>query len=97
MRRSKLETCIDILRVLAHSEPMKLTHIMYKINVNCSVLEAHLDFLIQQGLVKERTVGKKGIFYVVTQRGRIVVRAFRELNQVLSLTEESKNKTSISH
>jgi predicted transcriptional regulator len=36
MRRSKLEMYIDILKVLAHRGPLKLTHIMYKANVNSS-------------------------------------------------------------
>jgi len=44
MRRSKLEMYIDILKVLAHRGPLKLTHIMYKANVNCSVLKEYLDF-----------------------------------------------------
>ncbi len=58
VRRSKLEMYVDILTVLAHRGPLKLTHVMYKANVNCSVLKEYLDFLIKQGLVEERTVGK---------------------------------------
>ncbi len=49
---------VDILSVLAHRGPLKLTHVMYKANVNCSVLKEYLDFLIKQGLVEERTVRK---------------------------------------
>jgi len=37
-RRSKLEMYVDILKALARHGPLKLTHIMYKANVNCSVL-----------------------------------------------------------
>jgi predicted transcriptional regulator len=48
MRRSKLEMYIDILKVLAQRGPLKLTHIMYKANVNCSVLKEYLDFLIRE-------------------------------------------------
>jgi predicted transcriptional regulator len=51
MRRSKLEMYVDILKVLVHWGPLKLTHVMYKADVNCSVLEEYLDFLIKQGLV----------------------------------------------
>jgi predicted transcriptional regulator len=51
MRRSKLEMYVDILKVLAHRGPLKLTHVMYKANVNCSVLKEYLDFLIKQNLV----------------------------------------------
>jgi len=95
MRRSKLEMYIDILRVLAQRGPLKLTHVMYKANVNCSVLKEYLDFLLKQGLVEERTVGKKRVVYAITQRGRIVLKAFRELKQVLPITEETRNQMPI--
>ena len=95
MRRSKLEMYIDILRVLAQRGPLKLTHVMYKANVNCSVLKEYLDFLIKQGLVEERTVKKKRVVYAITQRGRIVLKHFRELKQVLPITEEDRSKMPI--
>src|SRR5665647_149133 len=84
MRRSKLEMCIDILKVLAHRGPLKLTHIMYKANVNCSILNESLDFLIKQGLVEKRTIKKEHIVFVVTQLGINVLKYFRELTIVSS-------------
>jgi predicted transcriptional regulator len=95
MRRSKLEMYIDVLRVLAHRGPLKLTHIMYKANVNCSVLKQYLDFLMKQNLVEERTVGKRRVVYAITQRGITVLKYFRELKQVLPIVEESRNKLPI--
>lgn len=95
MRRSKLEMYVDILRVLAHRGPLKLTHIMYKANVNCSVLKQYLEFLMQQNLVEERTVGKRRVVYAITQRGITVLKYFRELKQVLPIVEESRNKMPI--
>jgi predicted transcriptional regulator len=95
MRRSKLEMYIDILQVLAHRGPLKLTHIMYKANVNCSVLKDYLDFLTKQGLVEERTLGKRRVVYAVTQRGITVLKYFRELKQVLPIVEESRNQAPI--
>ena len=95
MRRSKLEMYIDILQVLAHHGSLKLTHVMYKVNINCSVLREYLDFLIKQGLVEERTVGKRRVVYAITQRGRTVIKGFRKLKQVLPITEETKNKIPI--
>jgi predicted transcriptional regulator len=95
MRRSKLEMYIDILKVLAHRGPLKLTHIMYKANVNCSVLKEYLDFLIKQNLVEERTVGKRRVVYAVTQRGIMVLKYFRELKQVLPIVEELRNRTPV--
>ena len=91
MRRSKLEMYVDILKVLARTGPLKLTHIMYKANVNCSVLKEYLDFLIAQNLVEEKTVGKKRIVYAITERGITVLKYFRELKAVLPIIEEARN------
>lgn len=91
MRRSKLEMYVDILKVLAHRGPSKLTHIMYKANVNCSVLREYLDFLIKQNLVEERNVGKSRTVFAITQRGITVLKYFRELQQILPIIEETRN------
>ena len=82
---------VDILKVLAHRGPLKLTHIMYKANVNCKVLKEYLDFLVGQGLVEERIVGKRRVVYTITQRGVTVLKYFRELEQVLPIVEEARN------
>jgi len=95
MRRSKLEMYIDILKVLAQRGPLKLTHIMYKANVNCSVLKEYLQFLMDHNLVEERTVGKKRVVYAITQRGIKVLKYFRELKQVLPIVEENRGRTPI--
>ena len=95
MRRSKLEMYVDILSVLAHKGPLKLTHVIYKANLNCSVLKEYLDFLIKQGLVEERTIGKERVVYAVTQRGITVLKYFKELKQVLPIVEEPRNQTTI--
>lgn len=94
MRRSKMEMYIDILKVLAQNGPLKLTHVMYKANVNCSVLKQNLDFLIEQNLIEEQIVHKKRnrtkIRYAVTEKGRTVIKYFNEVNIALQITEESK-------
>jgi predicted transcriptional regulator len=94
MRRSKLEMYVDILKVLAHRGPLKLTHIMYKANVNCNVLREYLDFLIKQNLVEERNVGKSRTVFAITQRGITVLKYFRELQQLLPVIEETRNMVS---
>ncbi len=86
---------VDILKVLAQRGPLKLTHIMYKANVNCSVLKEYLDFLIKQGLVEERTIGKTRTVFAVTPRGITVLKYFRELKQVLPIVEEARNAIQI--
>ncbi len=93
MRRSKLEMHVDILRALARHGPLKLTHIMYKANVNCGTLKQYLDFLIHHNLVKEQTLHKKRhktrIVYAITERGLTVLKYFRELEKVLQIIEEA--------
>ena len=89
MRRSKIEMYIDILEVLAQRGPLKLTHIMYNANVNCSLLKEHLNYLTKQGLVEEKIIGKERIVYAITQRGVTVLKQFRELKEVLPIVEET--------
>jgi predicted transcriptional regulator len=91
MRRSKLEMYIDILQVLSHRGPLKLTHVMYKANVNCRVLKEQLDFLTKQNLIEERPVGKNRTVFAITQRGITVLKYFRELKQALPIVEEARN------
>lgn len=81
---------VDILFVLARKGPLKLTHIMYKANVNCSVLTEYLGFLIQKELVEERTVRKSRTVYAITQRGITVLKYFGELKRVLPIEEEDQ-------
>ncbi|MCJ7613993.1 winged helix-turn-helix domain-containing protein [Candidatus Bathyarchaeota archaeon] len=69
MRRSKMEIYLDILKVLAQNGPLKLTHMMYKANVNCCVLKDYVDFLIKQELIKEKTLKKEKISYTITEKG----------------------------
>jgi predicted transcriptional regulator len=90
MRRSKLEVYIDILEVLAIRGPLKLTHIMYKSNVNCSVLKDQLEFLIKNTLVEERILRKEKVVYAVTQRGLQILKSFREIKQVFPVEEEKQ-------
>jgi predicted transcriptional regulator len=84
---------IGILKVLARYGPLKLTHVMYKANVNCSVLKQSLNFLIQQRLVEEQTShkkrGKKRVSYAITEKGRTILQYFRELDIALQVTEET--------
>lgn len=90
MRRSKLETYLDILNTLSLKGPLKLTHIMYKSNLNCNVLKEQLDFLIKNNLVEERILAKERVVYALTQRGIGVLKAFREIRQIFPIEEEKR-------
>jgi len=93
MRRSKIEMYIDILEVLAQRGPLKLTHIMYNANVNCSLLKEHLNYLTKQGLVEEKIIGKERIIYAISQLGATVLKQFKALKEVLPIVEETKEET----
>lgn len=90
MRRSKMEMHLDILKTLAQKGPLKLTHIMYKANVNCCVLKEYLDFLTQENLVQEKTIRKQKIVYEITEKGLTVLKYFRELQTMLPVVENNK-------
>jgi predicted transcriptional regulator len=85
---------MDILKVMAQNGPMKLTHIMYKANLNCNVLKENLDFLLQQNLIEEQIKVKKRnktkVRYSITERGRTVIKYFNEVNKALQISEEYK-------
>ncbi len=94
MLRLKLEMHVDVLKVLARHGPLKLTHVMYKANVNCSVLKQYLDFLIQHKLVEEQTLHQKRHktrdVQVIIERRVTLFKRFRELNTILQMIEETK-------
>jgi len=84
MRRSKLELYIDILKALALHGPLKLTHLMYDVNISCSILKPYLDFLINEKLIEERILSKKRVEYSVAQKGMDVIKNFEKMEQALS-------------
>jgi len=90
MRRSELEIHIDILRVLAKGGPLKITHIMHKANICYDILKECLRFLMQHNLVETRNSGTKKVVYVITQRGILVLKQFRELRNTLPLYEQDR-------
>jgi len=94
MRRSKLETYVDILQTLAQHGPLKLTHVMYKANLNCNILKENLEFLLEKGLVEEQIAGKRTVVYKITQGGINVVKYFRELKKALPIVEEAQSRSS---
>ena len=92
MRRSKLEMHLDIIKTLAQKGPLKLTHIMYKANVNCSVLSEQLEFLMQQDIVQEKKLKKERIVYELTEKGFSILKTFREIQMLLPFDEKNKQR-----
>jgi predicted transcriptional regulator len=92
MRRSKLEIYADLLKALAHEGPLKLTHLVYKVNINCTTLKEDLDALIRLKLVEERTTGKNRGVFSVTERGFTILNYFCEISQVFLIINEADVK-----
>ena len=91
MRRSQLEMNLEIMEILDLMGPLKLTHVMNKVSINCSVLNECLDFLTKQGLVEEKIIGKERKAYAITQVGLKVLKQFRELKEVLPIVKDTVN------
>ena len=97
MRRSKLEMYVDILKVLAHTGPQKLTNIMYKANVNGNLLKESLGFLIAQGLIEEQTVGERSVVYINTPKATAVLKYFGESSPTVPMVEEKDDHLPFSY
>jgi predicted transcriptional regulator len=83
MRRSKLECYEAILEALT-SRPLTLERIAFETNMDCTLLNERIDFLIQNSLVEYRATGKKGC-HAITERGIAVLKALsfqKYLNRV---------------
>ena len=95
MKRSSLEMDIAVLQALSGSKLLKLTHIMYKANVNAKVLKAKLIVLEAKGLIKSHKLhkehishsGKDRMFYTVTSQGLDVLHNYRSVYNVLGCVE----------
>ena len=83
VRRSSFECSLDILETVR--TPKILTHIMYKTNVNCSVLKPLLVDLMKKGLIttveKQRGISRK--HYVISQKGLDVLCSARKTVELL--------------
>jgi len=90
MRRSKLELYEAVLEALV-KEPLTVDKIAYKTNMDCTVLDRYLDFLIKNGLVEERFPSKKTL-YAITERGMAV---FKTLNFQKYLEKVTKSLRAI--
>ena len=88
MRRSKLEINIDILKILAQKGPLKLTHIMYKANLNCDILKKNIEFLTKQGLIEERIPGRAKIVYAITRLGLTLLKNWKDVKELLPTVED---------
>ena len=78
---------LDILKILAHKGPLKLTHLMYKTNLNCNILKKNVAFLIKQGLVEKRTLAPERIVYSIAQKGLTLLKGWKEVKELIPAVE----------
>jgi predicted transcriptional regulator len=90
VRKSKLESFEEILGALVR-KPLSIDAIAYKANMDCTVLNRHLRFLIENGLVEERNAQRRKL-YAMTERGIAVLKT---LNFQKYLTKISNTITAI--
>ncbi len=88
-KRSKLESYVDILKVLDYRHPLKLTHVMHRSNLNFVKTKQFLSFLVKQGLVETtRIKGEASVVYLITEKGVRLRKHFRELVELLPIFED---------
>ena len=71
MRKSKLESYMDILEVLVN-KPLNFDHITRRIDLNSTILLKRLHFLMKNSLVEEQESSKRTM-YAITEGGIAVL------------------------
>lgn len=69
---------IDILMACYKSKPLATTKIMYKSNINCSVLKPMLNELTENNLLSRQCEGKR-CYYTITTAGIEILKAYDDL------------------
>ncbi len=72
-------------------KPLNIDKIAYKTDIDCTILNRYLNFLVKNGLVEERMSGSR-LLYALTERG---VKVFRTLNFQKYLSKMSSTLTQI--
>ena len=93
MRRSKMELYVDVLRALNRWGPLKQTHIMYKANLSSVNVKEFMDLFIEEEIIEKQTTSTKRAVYTITDKGKKILKVFRELRTILP--EETANKKTI--
>ncbi len=67
-RRGKIEIIADILRSIQDKKGViKPTHLLYKSNLSHAKLKEYLNILLEKGMVEERLVKGKKMFFIKDQ------------------------------
>ena len=86
-RRSRIETLVDILRVIDVGFE-KPTHIMYKANLSWTMMQTCVSTLLAKHLIVDvQEDGRK--HYRLTEKGKRVIREFQSVKENLDLISET--------
>ena len=78
MRRTKFDIIVDIINLTMDGGTNK-TRIVYGANLNFKIANKYIDFLLDNGLIREEVKeGKK--YYLATEKGVQFLKLFRELS-----------------
>jgi predicted transcriptional regulator len=71
-KRDKLDLMLDLLT--ESSEPIKKTHLLYRMKINHAQLSRYLSLLLNLGMVEEISKPLDG--FLITDKGRITLELF---------------------
>jgi predicted transcriptional regulator len=92
-RRSKIELYVDVLRAVYNGRRSP-SRVVYAANLSYDRVMKCIDFLLEQGLVK-RIDEEERKRYVVTERGKEVVRYFDEVESALFYRKKAISNVNI--
>ncbi len=76
MVHTKLEAYMAVAKILAQNGPLKLKQIQTTMKLDRSTLKEYLRFLVEQGIVEEKFLGKTRTAFVTTVRGTKILKYF---------------------
>ena len=87
-RRNKLEMILSVLYVC--QQPIILTRLMYKTNINCVVLKNITIALVSRGLIVTKKKTKKRSYYNITTKGMNFLQKAREMKAIWEVDADNK-------
>ena len=82
-RRDRLEIIYIVLKNL-QEKPLKITHIIYRANLDTRTAQSVLRILIEKGLIEVIENGQSSKLYKITRKGTEFIKRYEELTNLLS-------------
>ncbi len=88
MRRAKLTTYVNMLKVLSDDGPSSTKQLMFELKMFKPDLNEKINFLMNLKLIEKNETVKNNDFFSVTQKGIRVIRFFYSKKIILPLKDE---------